>query len=109
VRELKNAMQRAAALARGTQVFPEQLPERLQRASAAAAVEPARDAPRSSVELDESEQLRARLREVERARLVEVLERCTGNQTRAAKELGISRRTLVTRLQEYELPRPRKS
>ena len=31
-----------------------------------------------------------------------------GNQTRAARMLGISRRTLVNRLNEYNLPRPRK-
>ncbi len=31
-----------------------------------------------------------------------------GNQTKAAQVLGVSRRTLVTRLKEYSLPRPRK-
>ena len=44
----------------------------------------------------------------ERERIVAALEACDGNQTQAAKVLGISRRTLVTRLGEYELPRPRK-
>jgi two-component system response regulator AtoC len=44
----------------------------------------------------------------ERGRLIDALERCCGNQTRAAKLLGISRRTLVTRIDEYGLPRPRK-
>jgi DNA-binding protein Fis len=39
---------------------------------------------------------------------VDALEQCGGNQTRAAEMLGISRRTLVTRLGEYGLPRPRK-
>jgi DNA-binding NtrC family response regulator len=45
---------------------------------------------------------------VERNRIREALERCAGNQTQAARLLGISRRTLVNRLEEYDLPRPRK-
>lgn len=44
----------------------------------------------------------------ERQRIVKALESCGGNQSRAAKMLGISRRTLVNRLDEYDLPRPRK-
>ena len=44
----------------------------------------------------------------ERAGIVAALERCAGNQTQAAKLLGISRRTLVSRLDDYGIPRPRK-
>ena len=41
--------------------------------------------------------------------IVEALEQTAGNQTHAAKLLGISRRTLVNRLNEHEqLYRPRK-
>jgi transcriptional regulator with GAF, ATPase, and Fis domain len=43
----------------------------------------------------------------ERARIIAELEACAGNQTRAAKQLGMSRTTLVTRLQHYRIPRPR--
>ncbi len=46
--------------------------------------------------------------EAERARIVAALEKCAWNQTQAAKLLGISRQTLVTRLETYNLPRPRK-
>jgi two-component system, NtrC family, response regulator AtoC len=44
----------------------------------------------------------------ERDRIVRALEACSGNPTHAAKMLGISRRTLITRIEEYGLPRPRK-
>ena len=46
--------------------------------------------------------------EAERRRILEALGRCAGNQSQAAKMLGISRRTLVSRLDKYGLPRPRK-
>ncbi len=44
----------------------------------------------------------------ERRRIADALEACAGNQTQAAKRLGISRRTLVDRLDRYGFRRPRK-
>jgi DNA-binding NtrC family response regulator len=45
---------------------------------------------------------------VARQQILDALEHTAGNQTRAAEILGISRRTLVTRLTEFDIPRPRK-
>jgi len=42
----------------------------------------------------------------ERQRILDALATCGGNQSRAAELLGLSRRTLVSRLGEYGLPRP---
>jgi DNA-binding NtrC family response regulator len=44
----------------------------------------------------------------ERTRILRALERCGGNQTHAARMLGVSRRTLINRIERYILPRPRK-
>jgi two-component system, NtrC family, response regulator AtoC len=43
-----------------------------------------------------------------RDQLIRALEACGGNQTRAAEILGISRRTLINRLDRWKLPRPQK-
>jgi transcriptional regulator with PAS, ATPase and Fis domain len=47
-------------------------------------------------------------REAERMRIMRALDACGGNQTRAARSLGISRRTLINRIEEFNLPRPKK-
>jgi two-component system, NtrC family, response regulator AtoC len=44
---------------------------------------------------------------VARRTILEALERCAGNQTRAAKVLGVSRRTLINHLERLGVPRPK--
>ncbi len=89
VRELKNAIDRAVLLSQGDTLDPMALPAGDAGDDAAGA------------------RLRNDLAAFERQRIVEALEKCAGNQTKAAQLLGISRRTLVSRLGEYNLPRPR--
>ena len=45
--------------------------------------------------------------DAERERIVQALDACGGNQSRAAKLLGVPRRTLVRRIAQLGLPRPR--
>ena len=45
---------------------------------------------------------------LERQRIVDALERCAGNQTHAARMLGMSRNTLMARLDAYDIARPRR-
>ncbi len=53
--------------------------------------------------------LRDEIDALERQRILDALERCAGNQTKAAQMLGMSRGTLVSRLAQYNVPRPRKT
>jgi pSer/pThr/pTyr-binding forkhead associated (FHA) protein len=64
---------------------------------------------RASAVADEvPEELRARAEDAERRRVLDALRECAGNQTRAARRLGITRRALVRRLEKFKLPRPRR-
>lgn len=43
------------------------------------------------------------LKEMEREQIIESLHRWAGNKTKAAEELGISRRTLINKINDYEI------
>ncbi len=87
VRELGNVVKHGAALARGGEVRPEQLPEELRNG-------PRRRKPPS--------ELRP-LAEVEREHVRRVLELCGGNQVEAARVLHVSRSTLWRKLRAGEV------
>lgn len=52
--------------------------------------------------------LRDEVGALERQRIVDALERCVGNQTQAARMLGMSRNTFMARLDAYDIARPRR-
>ena len=99
VRELRNVIERAMLLASGTTIDVGDLPEDRMRVSS----EPRPLPPRRAAEPHEPP-----IAAAERQRILEALEICAGNQTHAANLLGISRRTLINKLDKFALPRPRK-
>jgi DNA-binding NtrC family response regulator/pSer/pThr/pTyr-binding forkhead associated (FHA) protein len=103
VRELRNAIERAVVLKQGDVIQLEDLPARLQDASMLADPLPLSATATSSLEL--AGDVRERVAEVERAAIEAALEACGGNQTRAAQKLGLSRRTLIYKLEKYGLKR----
>jgi DNA-binding NtrC family response regulator len=89
VRELRNAIQRAATLATGPVILPDDLPPRIRDAGRAGSLVAA--AARRQLTLDE----------VERMYILQVLEQAGGNKSRTAELLGLDRKTLYRKLEEY--------
>jgi two-component system response regulator AtoC len=86
IRELRNVIERAACLCPTSEIDVAHLPlEKLHR-----------------------EPLAAPTGGDEKSRILRVLAECAGNQTQTAKKLGISRGTLVARLESLGVARPRK-
>ena len=97
VRELSNVIERAMALTHGV-IDVEDLPVEKMRATT---FRPPRVAtpPHGTPIADLPD---------EHQRVVAALEACGGNQTHAAKMLGVSRRTLITKIEKFAVRRPRK-
>ncbi|MBI5500678.1 MAG: sigma 54-interacting transcriptional regulator [Deltaproteobacteria bacterium] len=88
VRELRNAVEGAVLQAQGAPLAPHHFPPAVQR-----------PAPGPSATTG----LPARVAEVERDAIVAALRDCAGNQSQAARKLGISRRTLIYRMHKYDI------
>ena len=106
VRELKAVLERAVLLAGGGEIGPRDIaltpvakPTAARSPTAGGATRAPKDAAPGGLSAKEV---------AERQRVLDALAACNGNQTRAAKRLGLSRTTLVTKLALYRLPRPRK-
>jgi len=117
IRELRNVIERAVLLARGHAVGVEALglapaPRATMPPSAAPIVasSPPRPVPGvPGVPGVPAASLRSEVHAVEKQKILDALDQCAGNQSRAAQMLGIGRRTLIDKLDAYGLPRPRKA
>jgi two-component system, NtrC family, response regulator AtoC len=84
IRELRNSMERALLISPGHEITPEQLPAVWQVARPSSTKRPT-------------------LEDVERDYIVEVLKQLHGKKVKAAKVLGISRKTLLEKRKKYGL------
>ena len=97
IRELENAIERATLMCDGATLGPRDLPPELGHHA------PATPAPASATPL--RERIRAATQRIERDAILEALRLTEGNVTRAAKELGLSRRGLQLKMKELEIDR----
>lgn len=98
VRQLANVLERAIIIANGEWIHPEHLLLEAEESRPISVVAPVASSPGD-------------LRTQERGTILNVLAACDGNRTHAARQLGISIRTLRNRLREYrsmgvEVPAP---
>ena len=120
IRELRNVAERAVLLCQGAPIRPEHLPVEKMRAMVTSTARKRPTAPPPVVRDDDTAvshpaappragaSLRDELGELERVRIENALRDCGGNQSAAAKMLGIPRPTLLKRLDAYGITRPRK-
>jgi DNA-binding NtrC family response regulator len=92
VRELENTIERTVVLSRQDELSEETLPEKIRNAGSGASATGFK-LPPGGVRLDE----------LERDLLQQALERHDGNRTKAARELGLTRNTLLYRMQKHGL------
>lgn len=103
VRELANAMERAVIMSLGAMVFSEDLPEPViagglkELDSADFPGEEGED-PNGSESI-----LKDKLKDYERELIRKALQKAAGSRIKAARDLGISRRSLMYKIQEYRL------
>jgi two-component system response regulator AtoC len=95
VRELRHVIERAVLLAGSSPITPAHLPVEKVRSE---------DQERTTA----PEEPDVTIDDGDRQNVVEVLAACGGNQSRAAKQLGMSRGALIRRLEWYGIVRPRK-
>ena len=100
IRELRHTLERMVVLAKGETLTVDDVPENIRNGIAAPKRENSTLAGNESAAVTTAS---GTLNDNERKLIEDALRRCGGNRTKAAQMLGISRRTLHRRLQEYSL------
>ena len=93
VRELRNVVERAVILAKGHEIDDGDLSDRIGMSATRAR------------KTDDHAPIRERLAAYERQLILDALTACAGNQTQAARRLGMPLRTLARKIKEYDLRR----
>jgi len=102
IRELKNIAERALVLCEDQVIDLEHLP--VEKIRGWTPAPPSARAPSAN----ESSDSGSSEPDSEKKRILDALAVCAGNQSRAAKLLGMARRTFVSKLDLYGVPRPQK-
>ena len=92
VRELESVIERALLLAEGDEILPSDLPAAVRAGLAVPRGPLALDIPESGIDLEA----------VERSLVLKALEKADGNVSRAARLLGLTRRTMQYRLEKFQ-------
>jgi DNA-binding NtrC family response regulator len=98
IRELENLIERLVLMAKGGEIVMGDVPAELIEAVEEKAQRAAPDEKRSIKEL-----IREKTGDIEKQMIVRVLEECEGNISKAARQLGLSRRGLHLKLAKYNL------
>jgi len=98
VRELANAVESAVIMCTGTMIVVEDLPKHVWKMETQSTA-----TERQEDTCCKSSSLRELLEEFESRVITQALERNQGNRAKTARELGISRRSLLYKLQEYSI------
>jgi DNA-binding NtrC family response regulator len=96
VRELENAIERAVSLSHGPLLTPEDLPEAIRQGGTA-------EVSSQHQSTNPHDEACLTLEEVEKRHLIRVLKEMKGNKVKAAKTLGIDRRTLYRMAERFGL------
>jgi DNA-binding NtrC family response regulator len=102
IRELENVVERAVVLAEGAVIRPEDLPREIWQRLAQKEL-PQRSASIPTLLPDSTLSLDKRLEMMEQEIIKRTLEECQGNQSQAAKKLGLKRSSLQYKMQKYGL------
>jgi DNA-binding NtrC family response regulator len=90
IRELRNCVERMVVLARGATITVHDVPEHI---AAAAAEDSAGNADADPLDIEDNE----------RRLIAQALSECDGNRTAAARKLGVSRRTIIRKIEKFGL------
>ncbi|MFC1853987.1 helix-turn-helix domain-containing protein, partial [candidate division CSSED10-310 bacterium] len=98
IRELENVMERSILLSETTIITVNELPPNIVKGSYSPTAKAVTEKPHTM-----KDAVKKQTQMVERSMITAILKETNGNITKAAKKLGISRKSLQTKMKDYEL------